>query len=319
MEDLNYLLKVRYSSIPLFSRIENISEVIANYNDGGKNKKKYIKTLLSLLNIKKDYKEIYRNLFTSEIFRNKFGDIDTSFIDKKILNYEDSLLFIYLKGLLDGFPYNGLMKQVVIDEAQDYTPLQYLILRKIFNNASFTILGDVNQTINPYYKYNNLNILEDIFNNKTICLELTKTYRSSKEIIEYTNGILNLNYASAIRKNNNIPVVLRKEVNIKEQLISDVNHLKNEYKSLAIITKNDIEADKIYSILKDEFNINILNSNSDKFNRDLVIVPSYVSKGLEFDSVIIYTDIDNKYTPEEKYLYYVACTRCQHELIIYNN
>ena len=53
-------------------------------------------------------------------------------------------------------------------------------------------------------------------------------------------------------------------------------------------------------------------------DRNLVVVPSYVSKGLEFDSVIIYTEKDNKYTDDEKYLYYVSCTRCQHELVIYN-
>ena len=53
--------------------------------------------------------------------------------------------------------------------------------------------------------------------------------------------------------------------------------------------------------------------------RDLVVVPSYVAKGLEFDSVIIYTDEDNKYQEKDKYLFYVACTRAQHNLIIYNN
>ncbi len=59
--------------------------------------------------------------------------------------------------------------------------------------------------------------------------------------------------------------------------------------------------------------------DSDKeFNKDLVIVPSYLAKGLEFDSVISYTDEDNKYTKDERYLFYVVCTRCQHELIVYN-
>ena len=61
-----------------------------------------------------------------------------------------------------------------------------------------------------------------------------------------------------------------------------------------------------------------MEDSTKKFNKNLVIVPCYLAKGLEFDSVISYTSIDNKYALEEKYLYYVALTRCQHELVIYN-
>ena len=75
----------------------------------------------------------------------------------------------------------------------------------------------------------------------------------------------------------------------------------------------------IYDLLKNEIDLTLIETNSNNFNRDLVVVPAYVSKGLEFDAVIIYTDKNNKYTLDEKYLYYVAITRTQHELIIYNN
>ena len=95
--------------------------------------------------------------------------------------------------------------------------------------------------------------------------------------------------------------------------------LKKNNKSVAIITKNDVEASMIYKLLKEDLeNISLLNTNSEKFNRDMVIIPSYTAKGLEFDSVIIYTEPSNYYRQSERYLYYVACTRCQHELIIYN-
>ena len=76
----------------------------------------------------------------------------------------------------------------------------------------------------------------------------------------------------------------------------------------------------MYELLKKEFkDINILNSNTKNFNKKMVIIPSYIAKGLEFDSVIIYTEKENSYKQDEKYLYYVACTRAQHQLIIYNN
>ena len=150
-------------------------------------------------------------------------------------------------------------------------------------------------------------------------MELLKTYRSSPEIIDYTNKILNLKHVNAIRRDNNKPVIIRKSVtDLKSRLIDDVNTLKNEYKSCAIITKDTREAEKLYELLKDDLDISLVDANSKAFKKDLVIIPAYVSKGLEFDSVIIYNDRNNTYKRNERNLLYVACTRCQHELYIYN-
>lgn len=280
--------------------------------------------LIKNLNYKFDYKDIYKNFFYGKYFINGYnGEISNNEINKitrsKTINYEDACLFVYIKGLLEGFEYKGLIKEVVIDEAQDYSKLQYIIIKNIFKKSSFTILGDINQTINPYYKYNSLKVLCELFGDSKY-LELTKTYRSSQEIIEYTNKILNLNYVSAIRKANKREVLLRNEKeNLKEQLIMDINMLLHDKFSIAIITKNDNEAKKIYELLKDEYEyLRLLNSNTVDFDKRLVIVPVYIAKGLEFDASIIYTNIDDKYTSDEKYLYYVACTRTQHQLIVYN-
>ena len=160
--------------------------------------------------------------------------------------------------------------------------------------------------------------LKDLFKGDSKYLELLKTYRSSPEIIEYTNKILNLKHVNAIRKENNKPVVIRKGIkDLKLSLIEDVNKLQSEYKSTAIITKDNVEAEKIYNLLKDEFDISIVEASSKKFNKELIIIPAYTAKGLEFDSVIIYNDRNNSYKSNEKNLLYVACTRCQHELYFY--
>lgn len=63
----------------------------------------------------------------------------------------------------------------------------------------------------------------------------------------------------------------------------------------------------------------MLSYDEKAYNPNLIIIPSYLAKGLEFDSVIIYNDPNNQYTKEERYLYYVAITRAMHELIVYNN
>lgn len=325
-DKLNYLLKDRYSKFNLLDRINSIAERICrDYYKGKKHKFMSVRALLiKNLNYKFDYKDIYKNFFYSKYFINGYnGEISNNEINKitrsKTINYEDACLFVYIKGLLEGFEYKGLIKEVVIDEAQDYSKLQYIIIKNIFKKSSFTILGDINQTINPYYKYNSLKVLCELFGDSKY-LELTKTYRSSQEIIEYTNKILNLNYVSAIRKANKRKVLLRNEKeNLKEQLIMDINMLLHDKFSIAIITKNDNEAKKIYELLKDEYEyLRLLNSNTVDFDKRLVIVPVYIAKGLEFDASIIYTNIDDKYTSDEKYLYYVACTRTQHQLIVYN-
>lgn len=310
----------RYDRFPLFTRITEISKKLSeNYARGKLTLARSInKKILESMNIEKNYKKIYYNFYKSKFCKIKLSDNEIrKFVNKNKINYEDAIIFSYIKGLLEGFNYNNMIKEIVVDEAQDYTLLQYKILSKIFKKSSFSILGDVNQTINPYYKYESLEQIKEVLD-KTKYLELTKTYRSSKEIIEYTNKILNLKFASAIRKDNNKPVLFRKETNLKKQLLNDINYLKKEYKSVAIITKDDEEANEIYNLLKDDINIGKITINEEIFRKDLIVVPSYMAKGLEFDSVIVYNKINNIYKENEKYLYYVACSRAQHELIIYN-
>ena len=176
-----------------------------------------------------------------------------------------------------------------------------------------------------YYRLKNGNILnleDESLKELTNMFEgskyitLTKTYRSTDKIIDYTNKILGLTLSVAIRNQKSNDIIFRNNVK-KEDFVKDITYLKDMSKSIAIITKDDKEAEEVYNMLKDDFDIMLLGGYG-HIKRDLVVVPSYTAKGLEFDSVIIYNDMDNKYTKEDKYLYYVACTRAQHNLIIYN-
>lgn len=311
VEELNKMLTYKYSNFPLFERIKEMSEKIAYNNYAGNTKyaRSIEKILKENLNIKLDLKVIFNNFFTSKYAKYKDK------IDGNYLYYEDACIFLYLKSLLVGFNTNHVIKQVVIDEAQDYNKLQYLIIKKTFKTANYTILGDSNQTINPYYKYESLKELTNMFEGSKY-ITLTKTYRSTDKIIDYTNKILGLTLSVAIRNQKSNDIIFRNNVK-KEDFVKDITYLKDMSKSIAIITKDDKEAEEVYNMLKDDFDIMLLGGYG-HIKRDLVVVPSYTAKGLEFDSVIIYNDIDNKYTKEDKYLYYVACTRAQHNLIIYN-
>lgn len=321
-EEINEMLHYKYNVMPLFERIDEIANRLSSNFYKGKLKKAatFKKLIKENLNIKKDYKEIYADFFQSDYCKMKVSEeAIRQFVNKDVIYYEDALLFSYIKGTLEGFPYEKNIKQVVIDEAQDYNKLQYIIISKIFKRADFTILGDIHQNINPYYSYQTLEELKDIFSKNTSYIELTKTYRSSPEIINYTNKILGLSHVNAIRKETNKPVIIRRNIqDLKKMLIEDINYFSNEYKSCAIITKDLKEAEKIYHLIGDEFDISLVDIHTRKFAKDLLIIPAYIAKGLEFDSVLVYNDRANSYRKNERNLLYVACTRCQHELLIYN-
>ncbi len=324
-DKLNYYLKERYSSLPLFERIDEIATKIADMKfNGNRTRQKQIKKWLKeRLNISIDIKEIYKNFYKSEEFiiayKKLLPDSYLNKLDDKKISFEDACLFVYMKSLLMFLGNDYTIEQTIIDEAQDYNILQYILLKKILKKSKFTILGDINQTINPYYQYKSLENLKKVFNESVNYIELNKTYRSSPEIIEHTNKILGLNLVSAIRRDTHIPVEFKNEYNLHDQLINDINKLSIDNKSIAIITKTDVEATKIYKLLKRDLpDLVLISNNSKAFSRKLVTIPSYMAKGLEFDATIVYTEKDNSYTHEERYLYYVSCTRSQHHLIIYN-
>ncbi len=316
-DDLNDLLHNRYNTLPFFERVDIIAEKLSESNYKGSTKKKptYKKMIMENSSFVKDYKDIFIGFFSSDFCKIRMNDEELrKFNRSKVIGYDDALLFVYMKGLLEGFPYEKDIRQVVIDEAQDYNYLQYLIISKIFRNSNFTILGDVNQTINPYYKYDSLDILANIFK-QSKCISLTKTYRSSPEIIEFTNKILGLNHVCAIRKTESVPLIHRTD---NSKILEDINYLRNKYKSVAVITRDNNTAIKLYEDMKETIPISLLNGQSEEFNKELVVLPAYLAKGLEFDSVIVYSDGDSKYLKNEKNLLYVACTRAQHELIVYS-
>ena len=321
-DDVNEMLHYKYDRFPLFERLEEISKKLScNFYKGSKKKTGTFRKLIKEnSNFIVDCKQIYKNFWLSDYAKIKLSEKEINgFINKKVISYEDALLFTYIKGCLSGFKYESSIKHVVIDEAQDYNRLQYIIISKIFQKADFTILGDINQNINPYYSYESLEALTDLFKGSSIYLELLKTYRSSPQIIDYTNKILGLNHVNAIRRDNEKPVIIRRNItDLKGILLEDISYLQDNYQSTAVITKDFNEAEKLYNLIKDKLDISLVEASSKGFSKDLIIIPAYVAKGLEFDSVIIYNDRDNSYRKNERNLLYVACTRCQHELIVYN-
>lgn len=320
-EELDQIFQEKFNNRPISIRLDDMSEYLGGYKK--EVKRKIFQKLKELLTIDTNPIEVYNkilseNNLTIDLERTKFNS--NGKIQK--LSYSDLLPLMYINFELNGYPNARSIKHVIIDESQDYTLLQFDILKKIFNSSSFTILGDINQTINPFYKYDNLNDINNIFNNKGKYIELTKTYRSSQEIIEFSNKILGIDNACSVRDSNSIPVEFGEldKNEISKILVENVHKMKEEnMKRIAIITKSNEEMLELYNELKKDLkNLKMINTSKDFKIGNMVILPSYISKGLEFDGVIIYTDKENEYQENDKYLFYVVCTRAQHALSIYN-
>jgi DNA helicase II / ATP-dependent DNA helicase PcrA len=238
------------------------------------------------------------------------------------VTYEDSIAMLYLQFSLFGFPTDTSVLHAELDEAQDYTLLQIAIVARIFEKAAFTVLGDVNQTINPFYRHASLEQFSEAFRGRSRYVELTKAYRSTEEIVRYANRILGIENVSALRHDQQHPVVekVATEAEFIAAMPEEVRTLTEAgLKSIAIITKTAAQATALFKALHTEMpDLCHLGRSSEPFSKKLVILPSYLSKGLEFDGVIAYSDRAAPYSERDRNLYYVVCTRAQHRLVIFN-
>ena len=189
------------------------------------------------------------------------------------------------------------------------------VINKIFKNSSFSIYGDLVQSLYSYRSISNWECQKNIFNNFEI-LKLNKSYRTTIEIMEEANkinGLLDLDKA--------IPVIRHGEIvgYTNKEILDLIKELKNKYKTVAIITKTQDDSNSLYEELKDKIDINLINSNNLNYNSNINILPSYLSKGLKFDSVIIVNKNDFKDNSilDMKRLY-VSMKRALHKLYIKN-
>lgn len=268
-----------------------------------------------------DLIDIYKRLF--EKLDPEIRDYTLKSLEAKQLNYEDQPPLLYLKGALGDLPKTSDIKYVIIDEAQDYTPLQYEIFYQLFNHASITMLGDLNQSINPFMNVGDYSNIEHIFpQNNTCIINLSKSYRSTMEITRFSRGILKHEVkAEYVERGGEEPIVLEfpNEESINERVLKDIGMYKEKgYKSIGIITRTAKEAQEVYGFLKDKVEVKAITKDDDEYVNGTLVIPSYLAKGLEFDVVLVYNAGDENYnSEEERLLFYTACTRALHKLCVY--
>lgn len=247
------------------------------------------------------------------------------------VDLEDIAPIIYLKYSIYGMDEKVPVKHIVIDEAQDFSVFQLYVLKKIVKDSSFTILGDLCQGIHSYRGTKDWkDVMKSVFDDrKCEFLTLEQSYRTTVEIMEAANKVI-----SRVKDNNFIkakPVIRHgEEVRIfKMDSIKDIaldisarikQVRSNNYKSIAIICKTISECKVMHSSLKKDFeDISVITGKEEVYKSGLVIVPSYLSKGLEFDVVMIANANKDEYKEEEldAKLLYVSMTRPLHKLYVY--
>ncbi|KUO73101.1 MAG: ATP-dependent DNA helicase [Clostridia bacterium BRH_c25] len=283
-----------------------------------------------------DYMEIYRLLFKDknlffelthglELPQNIEAILDTTRnnLEKDFIEYEDCAPLIYIKLKLEDSGTFNEIKQVVIDEAQDYSPMQYRVFKLLFEKSRFTVLGDILQAID---RESDLSLYDEVDRilkkNKSVHLFLNKSYRSSQEINAFSQGILKqVQDCISFERHGAEPLVSshEDEKSMEAAIVRSISEYISEgFETVAVVCKTADAAYKLYSRIKDLADIRLIADENSRIEKGIVVIPSYLAKGLEFDAVVVCDVSDKNYCSElDRRLLYVACTRALHRLSLY--
>ncbi|MFP7299423.1 RNA polymerase recycling motor HelD [Neobacillus niacini] len=231
--------------------------------------------------------------------------------------YEDATPFVYLQDLLKGRKSTTGIRHIFIDEAQDYSPFQFALIERLFPYSKMTLLGDFNQAIfsgatgSPTVISDYEELGEDI--EKII---LTKTYRSTKEIVDFTSSLIEGGEnIEPFNRHGEKPTIKKAEPKLLNMVIKDkINEFLNEgHRTIAVICRTAAESKRVYNAIKGEVPVHLIEKATISYEKGILVIPSYLAKGIEFDAVILY-DSSQYASESERKLFYTVCTRAMHRL-----
>ena len=237
----------------------------------------------------------------------------------------DVSAYLYLYDLVTGRRTDFEMRYAFIDEIQDYTPFQLAYLKYNFPRAKFTMLGDLNQAI--FTKDEGCSLLKQISGlfdpKKTDVVQLTKSYRSTKELTNFTKQILRQGekIEAFNRKGPKPDIWGRKTDEEAVAVLSNVLRDNEKHKmTTAVITKDLASAKFVHKMLEDRGEkATLIATANQRLVDGTLIIPSYLAKGLEFDAVIMWgASKENYHRLDETQLVYTITSRAMYKLdIIY--
>lgn len=308
-----------YHRIPLLKRfplivkdIEENVDIYYKYELTAKERNEVLKAvtrMFKITNIRELYKHFFIWIDKPEMYKQG---------PRSSFEYADVFPLIYLKIRLDGYKSYARVKHLLVDEMQDYTPVQYAVIAKLFA-CKKTILGDANQSVNPYSSTKSVDIARVFTEADTVMLN--KSYRSTFEITNFAQKVQLNPILVPIERHGEEPIILQfksidEEIEKIKQLVSDFK--KSEHHSFGIVCKTQKQAEKIFDQLGGyDADIALLTSESSSFSNGVVVTSAHMAKGLEFDWVVIpqATTLNYK-TQVDKSMLYIACTRAMHRLVV---
>jgi len=250
-----------------------------------------------------------------------------SFFEKKRIESLDIPVLIILQKALFGHKMSMDIHHTVLDEAQDFSPFMFDILKSLTVNEAFTIVGDLAQGIYSYRGVTDWNSVQNnVFGDSTQFYELITSYRNTIEIMEFAERVA-MRYASSTRRaakpvfrHGKKPQIVKYE-NKLQDLTEEIFKMKTlKHKSIAVVEKLPTDCAKLYkSLVKNVPGIKLLKDSDTEYEAGVMVVPAHLCKGLEFDCVIITNAGDKNFPDDEMHanLLYVILTRPLHELTIF--
>lgn len=233
------------------------------------------------------------------------------------LSWEEATAFSYFADKIIGSRANRSIRHIIIDEAQDYTPFQMAYLQTTFPHTNFTILGDINQAI--YAETDKGNPLSMATAENLERINLRKSYRSTKQIIEFTRAFApNGEGIEAFEREGEKPRLIQTSedqwLKLLKEEIKGAEELGHE--TIGLVCQSKGEASFLHEQLAKEIDCQLIHEKTKKYRKGVSILPIYLAKGIEFDAVIIPDASKEVYTERDRTLFYTACTRAMHRLVL---
>ncbi|MEX0655340.1 MAG: UvrD-helicase domain-containing protein [Phycisphaeraceae bacterium] len=308
---------IHYRSLPISEQINRlVADIVDDIHEQYQKRitgperaqvRAQIKQMFAHTTLKAVYKHFYTWLGEPEMFKQLKGGR---------YEYADVFPLIYLQRIVEGTTPNHRIKHVVIDEMQDYTPVQYQVLANLYP-CKKTILGDHNQSVSPA-SASSAEAIEQVLH-QAQCMYMHKSYRSTLQITELAQTIHRNPNLIPIERHGEQPAIIactdaKQEVDHLREAIEAFH--ESEHNSLGIICKTQEQADWLFESLGDDrHRVHLLDARSTTFSNGVMIATAYLAKGLEFDQVIVPFCNDEQYhSVIDRHMLYVGCTRAMHKL-----
>lgn len=318
----------KFADIPLLSRMDAVAETFIDEIETLLNRDLPEEERIPLI---EKFRKMYETmdfyvLYNRFLKKEGYQTLPRRPLEKRKLRYEDVYPVLYLKYRLSRQAERSNIKHLVIDEMQDYSRLQYLIIRRMFS-CKMTILGDRAQTMADQQQ-DVLQFLPGIFGKDLRRIEMRKSYRNTVEIASYAANLIGVTDPELFERHG-MPVLERDVTDLEAALREAVDTLFPEektYETAAVIVPDEKTAERTYLILREilaekdfdcEKRLSWLNRDSSSFKKGLTVTTFYLAKGLEFDQVFSIFPKDEKREMMMQ-AQYIAATRALHELRVYH-